>query len=79
MQLTVDTLEFHFDKNPKRFVIISNLPQNGLTIENAFSGWISQAKDITPSSLSLYIRSRGENIVCYTEDEYFKKVPVKIS
>jgi hypothetical protein len=72
MNLTVDTLEFHLDKAPKKFVVISNLPQDGLTIEAAFSEWINHSADITPESLCRYIRSMSTNIVCFTQEEFFE-------
>ncbi len=72
MDLTVDTLEFHLDKVPQKFVIINNLPQKGFSIDKAFTEWINHSADISPESLCKYIRSVDENIVCFTEEEYFE-------
>ena len=70
MELTIDRLEFDVDKEPRRYIIINNLHEYGLTMERVFTDWINNCADITPESLCKFIRARNKNIVCFTEDEY---------
>lgn len=78
MEITIDTLEFDVNKVTKRFVIINNIRQFGISIEKAFTEWINHSTNITPESFCRFMRAKNEDIICITDEEYKEGKLLKI-